>query len=275
MRWLLSIGLVGTASYFVGSLYPPAMVTMAYPRPVGPAPARDSDEGRAYTAKVEKAITELPLVKKLAASASRASKPDVAPSAAKKGTSPATELPVYRNEELAHYYISRPYAKFPANKAQHSLTAGSLRGPGMIAVPPLVLSLTAHGARTLGGTKGDAFAFLHLGRSVCGHDGLIHGGLLATVLDETLARTAFYSLPNKIGVTAHLEIDYRKPVRADQFVVVETRLVEAEGRKAWVQGTMKDLQGNTLVESKALFVEPRMARFLNTSAVRAVMDQSD
>lgn len=29
---------------------------------------------------------------------------------------------------------------------------------------------------------------LHLGRALCGHDGIVHGGLLATVFDETLAR---------------------------------------------------------------------------------------
>jgi hypothetical protein len=30
---------------------------------------------------------------------------------------------------------------------------------------------------------------VHVGRGVCGHDGIIHGGLLATILDESLART--------------------------------------------------------------------------------------
>jgi len=29
---------------------------------------------------------------------------------------------------------------------------------------------------------------VHLGRALCGHDGIIHGGLLATVFDESLAR---------------------------------------------------------------------------------------
>lgn len=28
--------------------------------------------------------------------------------------------------------------------------------------------------------------YLHVGRSVCGHDGIIHGGLLATILDEAM-----------------------------------------------------------------------------------------
>ena len=31
-------------------------------------------------------------------------------------------------------------------------------------------------------------AVIHLGRALCGHDGIIHGGLIATVFDESLAR---------------------------------------------------------------------------------------
>ena len=35
----------------------------------------------------------------------------------------------------------------------------------------------------------EAVVLIHVGRGLCGHDGIIHGGLLATLLDETLART--------------------------------------------------------------------------------------
>jgi acyl-coenzyme A thioesterase PaaI-like protein len=39
----------------------------------------------------------------------------------------------------------------------------------------------------------DFVAIVHMGRALCGHDGIIHGGLIATVFDETLARNV--SLP--------------------------------------------------------------------------------
>jgi acyl-coenzyme A thioesterase PaaI-like protein len=61
----------------------------------------------------------------------------------------------------------------------HSLSAGSLRGPGKLALSPLIRA--KH-------DESEALVFLHLGRSLCGHDGIIHGGLLATVLDESMAR---------------------------------------------------------------------------------------
>lgn len=175
---------------------------------------------------------------------------------------------------LPHYVASRPYRRFPVEKLTHSLTAKTLRGPGRFAVPPLILSKTAHGAKEEGGSVGDAYAFMHLGASMCGHQGLVHGGLLATVCDEALARTAFFSLPSHVGVTARLELDYRQPTKSDQFVVVQTQIVpeETRGRKAVVKGKITDLEGNVLVEARAVFVEPKFARFLDTSLVKDAMD---
>ena len=62
----------------------------------------------------------------------------------------------------------------------NSLTAGALRGPGKLALTPLVRGRY---------DETESVVFLHLGRGVCGHDGIVHGGLIATLLDETLGRT--------------------------------------------------------------------------------------
>lgn len=228
-------------------------------------------------ARVDALLRDLPQVKALELQSSpvkRVAERNVASTSGKENptTAISKDIPVSQEQNKVHYLASRPYANFPPHMAVHSLTSGSLRKPGMLAAPPLVLSKTRHGAAELGGHRGDAFAFLHLGRSLCGHDGIVHGGLLATVLDETLARTSFFNLPNNIGVTARLEIDYRKPVKADQVVVIETKLIEAKGRKVTVEGVMRTLEGELLVESRAIFVEPRLLKWLNTSAVRNIID---
>jgi acyl-coenzyme A thioesterase PaaI-like protein len=61
----------------------------------------------------------------------------------------------------------------------HSLTSSVLRGPSLLAVPPLAF---------VKNDESQAVLILHLGRSLCGHDGIIHGGMIATVFDESLAR---------------------------------------------------------------------------------------
>lgn len=107
-------------------------------------------------------------------------------------------------------------------------------------------------------------SIFYLGSDVCGHPGIVHGGLLATLLDEGLARCCFPALPNKAAVTANLNIDYRRPAMAESYFVLRAETVKVEGRKAWVEGRIETLpeEGKepvVLVEAKALFIEPKQA----------------
>jgi len=159
------------------------------------------------------------------------------------------------------WYETRPYATFPAERMVNNFTAGALRGPGKIAVPPLVRTRK---------DETETWVFVHLGRGVCGHDGVVHGGLLATILDEGCARNAVLSFPSHVGVTANITLDFKSPTMANQFVVVKTRLVELKGRKAVVHGQIEDLQGTILVQAKALFIEPKMAGALSAAGISAI-----
>jgi len=133
--------------------------------------------------------------------------------------------------------------------------AGTLMGHGKMPVPPLMFS---HDGKEL-------VSISYLGTDLCGHVGIIHGGMLATLLDEGLARCSFMALPNKIGVTAQLTVNYRKPAPAGRFMVLRAELVKVEGRKAWVKGNISLLgegteMGEVLVEAEGLFVEPKYAK---------------
>ena len=90
-----------------------------------------------------------------------------------------------------------------------------------------------------------------------------------------------------------MNINYKAPTRADQFIVLKIRLVDAQGRKARVEGTVEDMTGKVLVEAKyvflsisptlyphltmppysALFVQPRYAKLLNSTAVRHMLGE--
>lgn len=150
---------------------------------------------------------------------------------------------------------SRPHLRYPEGIRARSLTAGALAGPNKLVVPPFVF---AH-------REGKSLvSLMYLGADICGHPGIIHGGMLATLLDEGLARCCFGALPNKVGVTANLNIDYRAPAMANSYVALRAETVKVEGRKAWVEGRIETLpeEGKepvVLVEAKALFIEPKQA----------------
>ncbi|KAH8778207.1 Adenylylsulfate kinase-domain-containing protein [Hyaloscypha finlandica] len=132
------------------------------------------------------------------------------------------------------YSESRPHLKIPESQRNHNLTGGTLMGPGKVAVPPFVWS--ERGGKSL-------VSISYLGADLCGHPGIVHGGLLATLLDEGLARCCFAALPNKVGMTANLNINYRSPAPAGAFVVLRAKTTKVDGRKAWVEGHIETLVG--------------------------------
>lgn len=159
------------------------------------------------------------------------------------------------------FIASRPHLKIPEKLRSQNLTGGTLLGPDKIAVPPLQFT-TEDGSQYV--------SFQWLGPALCGHPGIVHGGLLATLLDEGLARCCFPALPNKVAVTASLKIDYKAPCMAGQIVVLRADTTKVEGRKAWVKGRLETLvseeehaqgkmEGVVLTEGEALFIEPRQA----------------
>ena len=150
---------------------------------------------------------------------------------------------------------SRPHMRIPPAMRRHNLTAGTLMGDGKIEVPPLMFNDKEAELPTL-------VSIMYLGPSLCGHPGVVHGGLLATLLDEGLARACFPALPNKVGVTASLKMDYRSPCPAGSYVVLKAQTTKIDGRKAWSKGWIEllgdeDGEGTKLVEAEALFIEPK------------------
>jgi len=156
---------------------------------------------------------------------------------------------------------SRPHLKVPEEIRHHNLTAGTLAGPDKIVVPPYYF--IENGGKSM-------VCIFYVGSNLSGHPGIIHGGFLATMLDEGLARCAFAAMPNKVGVTAQLNISYRKPTMAGQFLVLIAKTTKVEGRKGWAEGWIEPLEGldlqgeerikSRLVEANALFIEPKHAK---------------
>ncbi|CAJ2503851.1 Uu.00g112450.m01.CDS01 [Anthostomella pinea] len=134
------------------------------------------------------------------------------------------------------------------------ITSGPLSGSSGLAFQRVF-----HNAHT-----GEVISVLYFGAGTAGWPGVVHGGALATVLDESLGRCAILRFPSRTGVTANLELQYRAPTMTNAFYVVRTRPAPSDWdeakseRKMWVQGTLEDAKGGRVcVEAKALFVVPK------------------
>jgi uncharacterized protein (TIGR00369 family) len=86
-----------------------------------------------------------------------------------------------------------------------------------------------------------------------GHPGYLHGGIIATLLDEAMSK-AVRAL-GRPSVTAKMEVEYRRPVPSGVQLRLEGRVVSNEGRKHWTEAVIADAEENVLAHGKGLFVE--------------------
>jgi acyl-coenzyme A thioesterase PaaI-like protein len=95
-----------------------------------------------------------------------------------------------------------------------------------------------------------------------GAPGCVHGGFVAAVFDEALGMAQ--GITGAPGMTAYLNVQYRRPHRLGRLVRFEARMDRVEGRKIYCSGSSFDVEtGDLLGEAEALFVS------INWETVRA------
>jgi uncharacterized protein (TIGR00369 family) len=88
-----------------------------------------------------------------------------------------------------------------------------------------------------------------------GHPGYLHGGIIATLLDETMSKAV-----RALGVSAmtrQLEAEYLRPVPSGAPIRMEGRILRSEGRKHWAEARILNEHGKELARGKGLFIEVR------------------
>ncbi len=86
-----------------------------------------------------------------------------------------------------------------------------------------------------------------------GFDGVVHGGIVATALDEMLAWTA--TLQEDVWVfTGKLELRYRKPAPPDGPLQLRGYLDERRGRRLLLRGDCRTESGEVIAEASGLYL---------------------
>ncbi|MGY1636151.1 PaaI family thioesterase [Geodermatophilus sp. SYSU D00742] len=124
-------------------------------------------------------------------------------------------------------------------------------GPGSPVAPPLEATDTPDGRATGRVTVGKAHE---------GPPGLVHGGVVATLLDHVLARAV--RAAGRGGLTATLTVRYRRPVPLGVPLLVAAEAGEADGRRtpATARLVAEDAPDSVLAEAEGLFVALRPER---------------
>ena len=99
-----------------------------------------------------------------------------------------------------------------------------------------------------------------LGKRYSGPPGSCHGGIIATILDEAMAKL---NGPNQVtAVTAHLAVEYLKPVPLHQPLRAEAHETRSHGRRRFRQAAILNSQGLVLAQGKGIFItlDPKKMR---------------
>lgn len=87
-----------------------------------------------------------------------------------------------------------------------------------------------------------------------GFPGVLHGGILATLLDETLSRTA--SIEGRWMMTGRLEIRYRRPAPMGPRLRVTARQISSRSRMVHAEGEVRlaDDPSVILADARGVFL---------------------
>lgn len=101
-----------------------------------------------------------------------------------------------------------------------------------------------------------AMARVTLGDEYQSYPGVAHGGILATILDETMGRAVLADDgPERFMFTARMETRFRRPVPLHQEFVVRGQVDSIRDRTALVSGQIALTDGTVAVEVSATLVD--------------------
>ena len=82
----------------------------------------------------------------------------------------------------------------------------------------------------------------------------LHGGIAATILDETIGRAISIGDPGAWGVTVELTVRYRRPVPLDGEVAAFARITRDQGRLFEGSGEIRLQDGTVAVEAHGRYM---------------------
>lgn len=150
------------------------------------------------------------------------------------------QLPVVRQLQQAGYM-----EVFPKRRKNDLLIDKTLSSPGAIAIPPRFYYNPM--------TK-ETVGIYHLGMKLTGYPFIVHGGILATVMEDLMRESVKFIKSKEGEKTKDLTLSYKFPTLANQFVIVRTAKVEEFGKNVKLDVDVMDQSGNRrLVNGRGTF----------------------
>lgn len=108
------------------------------------------------------------------------------------------------------------------------------------------------------GQTGEVRRFYTFGSGMNAHPNLLHGGVIATILDSTMGNVIGQQLPEHPATfTVALNISYKKPVMTPGTVMARSWIFKWEGRKVWVHGVIESGNGDVHATAEGMWISAK------------------
>ncbi len=87
-----------------------------------------------------------------------------------------------------------------------------------------------------------------------GYPGVVHGGIIAAILDECGGRAHMLE-PDRFLVTAQLNVRYRLPVPTDTDLIVIGEAGDRRGRVSYAHSEIQNMNGEVLADAELVLVD--------------------
>ena len=82
------------------------------------------------------------------------------------------------------------------------------------------------------------------------YPGVVHGGILASMLDEVVARVSMIENPHRFMMSVRLEAKYRLPVPVETPIRIESRIIRLKSRLGKARGQVLLADGRVACEAE-------------------------
>jgi uncharacterized protein (TIGR00369 family) len=111
---------------------------------------------------------------------------------------------------------------------------------------------------TIDASRGRALGHFRIPRRYQGPPGHLHGGIIATILDEVMGKVN--KLRSVVALTRSMQIEYLRPVPLRQPLIVEGWEMHVRGRRHTNAAEIRNSKGEVLARGKAVFIAVDAAR---------------
>ena len=102
--------------------------------------------------------------------------------------------------------------------------------------------------------------------SLCGLDGLVHGGIIALLLDE-LAQWTMIGRLGRMGLTREISVRYLKPVLTNTEIIVEAQIISQDDKEVVLRSTIHTIDHVLLAEGESKWLLASLSTIAKISNV--------